>query len=222
MSSAMAIDVATLLDLVSTTMFDESEWVDIVCKVIQWVQQARKNAQRSPAPASHPMRKQCLGILRSKKFTLYDLPLRMVINDVGESIDWNIGSEEFVQLSACESTNAGGALIQTLLDAQCAKLIYTWNLHGEFNIARAPKGRIKHSQLAKGMPVYAAGELIFKPSEDHHRRHPGWILVEINNASGHYRPTDCTILVHVRACLSLLCGSNVVPDTTLCVDALHT
>lgn len=46
----------------------------------------------------------------------------------------------------------------------------------------ADSSRAAHSELAQGRNVYAAGELTFE------KKGQEWILTEINNGSGHYRP----------------------------------
>ena len=48
----------------------------------------------------------------------------------------------------------------------------------------ATTGRAAHSELAQGRNVYGAGELVFSKTSD-----GGWALTEINNGSGHYRPS---------------------------------
>ncbi len=45
-------------------------------------------------------------------------------------------------------------------------------------------GRAAHSELAQGRNVYGAGELVFTKTSD-----GNWVLTEINNGSGHYRPS---------------------------------
>ena len=52
----------------------------------------------------------------------------------------------------------------------------------------ATTGRAAHSELAQGRNVYGAGELVFSKTSD-----GGWILTEINNGSGHYRPSAMTL-----------------------------
>ena len=54
--------------------------------------------------------------------------------------------------------------------------------------------RASHSQLAGGLPVFAAGELVFEE-----RRGEGKELVEITNGSGHYKPSTNTLNKALRA-----------------------
>jgi hypothetical protein len=55
-------------------------------------------------------------------------------------------------------------------------------LHGDVS------GRAAHSELAQGKNVYAAGEIAFRKKGDK------WILDEINNGSGHYRPHESSLI----------------------------
>jgi len=67
-------------------------------------------------------------------------------------------------------------------------LIFTYDVLGNLRLAAEDPGahrRPTHSQLAQGVPVMAAGELVF---ELHTKRRATWVLAEINNGSGHYRP----------------------------------
>lgn len=48
-------------------------------------------------------------------------------------------------------------------------------------------GRAAHSELNGGENVYGAGELVYTKSSN------GWVLTEINNGSGHYRPSALTL-----------------------------
>lgn len=57
-------------------------------------------------------------------------------------------------------------------------------------------GRAAHSELAQGRNVYGAGELAFE------KKNGSWVLTEINNGSGHYRPDGDTTLPYVKNLLS--------------------
>ncbi len=57
-------------------------------------------------------------------------------------------------------------------------------------------GRAAHSELAQGHNVYGAGELAFE------KRDGKWILIEINNGSGHYRPDADSNLFYVKRLLA--------------------
>jgi hypothetical protein len=59
---------------------------------------------------------------------------------------------------------------------------------GEEIIRGDVSGRAAHSELAQGRNVYGAGELAFTKSKDGQ-----WTLSEINNGSGHYRPSVLTL-----------------------------
>jgi len=48
-------------------------------------------------------------------------------------------------------------------------------------------GRAAHSELAAGKNVYGAGELIFSKVDGR------WVVTELNNGSGHYRPSSLTL-----------------------------
>jgi hypothetical protein len=74
------------------------------------------------------------------------------------------------------------------------KFIYVVTADGrivvdEEKVRGVVSSRAAHSELAQGGNVYGAGELIFC-------KHPTsgeWILTEINNGSGHYRPSQATL-----------------------------
>ncbi|MFC1615564.1 hypothetical protein ACFL21_00335 [Patescibacteria group bacterium] len=77
--------------------------------------------------------------------------------------------------------------------ANLMKLIYIVNAEGEVMIEEekirgdAVSGRAAHSELARGRNIFAAGELSFEKTEGE------WGLTEINNGSGHYRPSHDTL-----------------------------
>ena len=64
-------------------------------------------------------------------------------------------------------------------------------------------GRAAHSELAQGRNVYGAGENVFSKTSD-----GNWVLTEINNGSGHYRPS-ASVLPYVK---NLIASKGV--DTT--------
>ena len=64
-------------------------------------------------------------------------------------------------------------------------------------------GRAAHSELAQGRNVYGAGEIVFSKTSD-----GNWVLTEINNGSGHYRPS-ASVLPYVK---NLIASKGV--DTT--------
>lgn len=73
------------------------------------------------------------------------------------------------------------------------KFIYVIRADGELVVSEEiirgeVSGRAAHSELANGRNVYGAGELAFSKDED-----GKWVLVEINNGSGHYRPNFLTL-----------------------------
>jgi hypothetical protein len=72
--------------------------------------------------------------------------------------------------------------------------------------------RPAHSQLAKGAAVLAAGELIFRKANDNSE----WQLDEINNGSGHYRPTASRTLKKAK---DIICNS--IPKFTSQTPKLH-
>jgi hypothetical protein len=103
-----------------------------------------------------------------------------------------------------------------ITDHAIAKFIYVVRANGEIPVARESIGndgtkvRPTHSQLARGEPVYGAGELIIGT---HHERTSSlhvwhdldhklstqpkdhtWKLFEANNASGHYLPPAAAFL----------------------------
>lgn len=57
-------------------------------------------------------------------------------------------------------------------------------------------GRAAHSELAQGRNTYGAGELAFE------KKGNDWVLTEINNGSGHYRPDAVTTLPYVKNLLA--------------------
>lgn len=75
-------------------------------------------------------------------------------------------------------------------------------------------GRAAHSELAEGRNVYGAGELVFQKDSATGK----WVLTEINNASGHYRPPGADTLVYVR---NLVQRSGVDTSRAILNDALQ-
>jgi hypothetical protein len=84
-------------------------------------------------------------------------------------------------------------------ESNIIKFMYTVNADGSVPLTEEilrgeVTGRAAHSELAQGRNVYGAGELVFMKSADTGR----WVLSEINNASGHYRPPGTETLPYVR------------------------
>jgi hypothetical protein len=75
-------------------------------------------------------------------------------------------------------------------------------------------GRAAHSELAQGRNVYGAGELVFIKDPTTNM----WVLSEINNASGHYRPPGADTLVYVR---NLVQQAGVDTSQAILNDALQ-
>ena len=75
----------------------------------------------------------------------------------------------------------------------------------------ATTGRAAHSELAQGRNVYGAGELVFSKTND-----GNWILTEINNGSGHYRPS-AMMLPYVK---NLIASKGVNTSSAATKDTL--
>lgn len=78
------------------------------------------------------------------------------------------------------------------IDTNIMKLIYVINSDGEVIFAEEKLwgedyGRAAHSELAKGRNIYGAGEIVLEKKDGN------WNLKEINNGSGHYRPSHDTL-----------------------------
>lgn len=95
------------------------------------------------------------------------------------------------------------------LDQNLIKFAYVATSDGEIiadeEVIRggATTGRAAHSELAQGRNVYGAGEIVFSKTSD-----GNWVLTEINNGSGHYRPS-ASVLPYVK---NLIASKGV--DTT--------
>ena len=92
--------------------------------------------------------------------------------------------------------------ISERIDQNMIKFIYVVNasaevIVGEEIIRGKVSGRAAHSELAQGRNVYGAGELVFTKDVNGQ-----WTLTEINNGSGHYRPSVLT-LPYVKNLLKL-------------------
>jgi hypothetical protein len=73
------------------------------------------------------------------------------------------------------------------------KFIYVVNGEGKLVLSEEElhgdvSGRAAHSELAQGKNIYAAGEIAFRKKGD------SWVLDEINNGSGHYRPHESSLM----------------------------
>ena len=82
--------------------------------------------------------------------------------------------------------------ISEKIDQNLIKFIYAVDSNGEIIVGEEiirgdVSGRAAHSELAQGRNVYGAGELAFSKNKDGQ-----WFLTEINNGSGHYRPSVLT------------------------------
>lgn len=87
--------------------------------------------------------------------------------------------------------------VTKVLDQNIVKFIYATTAEGEVIVQEEVlrgdvSGRAAHSELAQGRNTYGAGELAFTKINDQ------WVLTEINNGSGHYRPDAETTLAYVR------------------------
>jgi hypothetical protein len=91
--------------------------------------------------------------------------------------------------------------ISESIDQNIIKFIYAVKSDGEIVVGEEVirgevSGRAAHSELGQGRNVYGAGELAFTRDENGE-----WALTEINNGSGHYRPSVLT-LPYVRNLLT--------------------
>ena len=83
--------------------------------------------------------------------------------------------------------------ISEKIDQNMIKFIYAVKSDGEIVVGEEiirgdVSGRAAHSELAQGRNVYGAGELAFTKDKNGQ-----WTLSEINNGSGHYRPSALTL-----------------------------
>ncbi len=86
-------------------------------------------------------------------------------------------------------------------DENIIKFIYAVTADGEVVVQEEVlrgnvSGRAAHSELAQGRNTYGAGELAFE------KRGDNWVMIEINNGSGHYRPDAATTLPYVKNLLA--------------------
>lgn len=101
------------------------------------------------------------------------------------------------------------------------KYIYAITEQGEIKIAHEPIGgdvsqRPCHSQLANGLGVKAAGELIFQYDDNTNI----WRLVTINNGSGHYRPPAHICLPKAKEEVIPQLNSNISQDSISLLNSL--
>ncbi len=87
------------------------------------------------------------------------------------------------------------------IDQNVMKVIYAIREDGDVIVQEEVlrgdvTGRAAHSELAKGRNIYGAGELAFEKSDGR------WVLTEINNGSGHYRPDAESTLHYVEALIA--------------------
>lgn len=83
------------------------------------------------------------------------------------------------------------------VDENIIKFIYAIKADGEIivqeEVLRAQvTGRAAHSELAQGRNTFGAGELAFE------KRAGQWVMIEVNNGSGHYRPDADNTLHYAR------------------------
>ena len=83
------------------------------------------------------------------------------------------------------------------IDQNIVKFIYTVTSAEEVMVQEEVirgdvSGRAAHSELAQGGNIYGAGEIAFTKEGDK------WILTEVNNGSGHYRPDASSTLFYVK------------------------
>lgn len=93
--------------------------------------------------------------------------------------------------------------IRQRVERNIIKFIYVVKSDGsilfdEEKFGGAVTGRAAHSELAGGGNIYGAGELAFEK-----KKNGSWSLIEVNNGSGHYRPSGKT-LTFVRGSLQQL------------------
>jgi hypothetical protein len=85
------------------------------------------------------------------------------------------------------------ARTMSVKEQNIVKFIYVANGEGKLVLSEEElhgdvSGRAAHSELAQGKNVYAAGEIAFRKKGDN------WVLDEINNGSGHYRPHESSLM----------------------------
>jgi hypothetical protein len=104
-------------------------------------------------------------------------------------------------------------------DQNIMKFVYVVDGEGKIPVTEEilrgdAAGRAAHSELARGRNVYGAGELVFAKDPVTNE----WFLVEINNASGHYRPPGAETLAYVR---NLIAKHGIDTSRAIINDALQ-
>ncbi len=102
------------------------------------------------------------------------------------------------------------------LDQNILKMIYTVKSDGQIIVQEEVlrgdvTGRAAHSELNGGLNSYGAGELAFEKQDG------VWVLTEINNGSGHYRPDATSTLHYVK---NLLESKGISTNQTVLVDSI--
>ena len=87
--------------------------------------------------------------------------------------------------------------IVKIVDQNVIKFIYAVTADEEVMVQEEVirgdvSGRAAHSELAQGRNTYGAGEIAFTKEGDR------WVLTEINNGSGHYRPDASSSLFYIK------------------------
>lgn len=214
--SQNAADLAELFQLFDSALIDESEWVEMSRAVMKRVRTTQEDVKNTPRGAKRAM---CRRLASEAKLLLYHLPLRVVVQDIAEELDYDVPPHMRLELTDETLTPLQcNTQLQQLIHVHCQRLIYVVTIHGQVFVAPAPDNddRITHSQLAGGLPVHGAGEIVFS---NHDVPTCDWKIVEINNASGHYEPS-AESLAAILNCLHILLEPSIWSTPVQLIDEL--
>ncbi len=106
-------------------------------------------------------------------------------------------------LALYESTSSpefwSNNMVNIVYDSPKRKFLYVVNDNGRISISdqvinlQGKEVRVSHADISNGLNVFGAGELIFSRIDSQ------WVLTEINNKSGHFRPSAWATLNYVAA-----------------------
>lgn len=124
-----------------------------------------------------------INVLRADRAAKFKPQIESLTKEIQSLYEEKIGEEDWQQI---------GVRILEENTQNMIKFIYVIRADGELVVSEEiirgeVSGRAAHSELANGRNIYGAGELAFAKQDGR------WVLVEINNGSGHYRPNFLTL-----------------------------
>lgn len=163
----------------------------------------RKRLEKAKAPSAEiSVVSEKIDELNSQRVSLFDaIRAASAENQIKEEVLYQELEKLYRKIIPKTEWATFGQHIVKRVDENVIKFIYAATADGRVIVQEEVlrgnvSGRAAHSELGQGRNVYGAGEIAFE------KRGEEWVLTEVNNGSGHYRPDAASNLLYVKNLLA--------------------